>query len=37
MHDEIDTDDLAPARGILLGMVLGAFMWAAIGVAICLW
>lgn len=37
MHDEIDADELAPARGVLLGLVLGCVLWAAIGAAICLW
>lgn len=41
MHDDEDlefTDDdcLDAARGILLGIVLGACMWAGLGVAIWL-
>jgi hypothetical protein len=28
------TDDLAPARGIMVGMLIGAALWAVIGIII---
>lgn len=31
---EADVDDLAPARGLLLGILLGSAAWIAIGLAI---
>lgn len=35
-HDmtEMDTDDLAAARGILLGVLLSSVIWVVIGVAV---
>jgi hypothetical protein len=33
---EADVDDLAPARGLLLGILLGAGAWIAIGLTIWL-
>jgi len=33
---EADVDELAPARGLLLGILLGAAAWIAIGLAIWL-
>lgn len=41
MHDEefdhLEYDDLSGARGILIGMAIGAGMWTALGVAVWLW
>jgi len=35
-RSEYDVDALAPARGIALGVVLGAAMWCGIGLSIWL-
>jgi len=35
-RSEYDVDALAPARGIALGLVLGAAMWCGIGLSIWL-
>lgn len=35
--DHIECDDLSAARGILLGMLIGACMWITAVVAIWLW
>lgn len=33
IQDDIDTDLLAPARGIMLGLAISLAMWALIGLA----
>lgn len=35
-HDEHDVDPLAPARGCLNGILLGALLWVVIGFLIWL-
>lgn len=41
MHDiefeMVESDELSAARGILLGMAIGACMWIVVAVAIWLW
>ena len=32
--EERDSDDIAPARGLVLGLILGALCWMAIGLII---
>jgi hypothetical protein len=34
---EIDTDPLAPGRGIVVGLLLSATFWAVIGLAMLAW